>query len=141
MIEQLTDFLVKTHHLGSERRQDILDTVLEREKQISTGVGEELAIPHGTMEMEDNILGVIGICKNGVDFNSPDDKPVKIVILIVTPKNHYDKHLEVLATVARMFGSNPQLRNQIIDARSAAEVYEILTQEEVDLHNYFLEDD
>lgn len=144
-IEELTDFLVTTHHIEKSKREEILNSIVNRERELSTAIGEGIAIPHGSIEVEEQIMGVLGICPEGIDFDSPDGEPVKLIVLILTPRNHYDKHIMVLAGIARIFGGqdvdHEGVKEMVFKARSAAEVYEILNTEEMDEHNYFLDED
>ena len=69
-----------------------------------------------------------------------DCKPAHIVVLIATPKNSYDLHLNALQTVAKIFGKNPDIKNQIIKCKSSEEVFEILQDEDIEKLNPFFEE-
>jgi fructose PTS system EIIBC or EIIC component len=140
-LDILAEFLFKTHKCQEYMTlQELTDSVHERENEISTGVGSHIAIPHAIIKGGPRIMGVIGISAVGIDFDSIDDKPVHIVIMIATPKENYNLHLNVLAHVARIFGHQPLIREKLINAKSPAEVYEILQSEEVERLNPFFED-
>jgi PTS system fructose-specific IIC component len=138
-IEQLADFLVRTHRSEHISKQQLLRTIKEREKQSSTGIGEGVAIPHGIVPKGPEIQGVLGILNNGIDFDSPDGQPVRLIALIVTPEEHRDMHLQVIATLARMM-SDEAIRARLFNARDAAEAYEAIESEETPHYNDFLED-
>jgi len=82
---------------------------------------------------------VMGICREGVDFEAPDEAPVKLILLIVTPKDKRDMHLKVLASLSRMM-SDPKIRNRLIAALSPEDAMEVIESEEVRDYNYFLEE-
>ncbi len=139
-LDKLTELMHKTHHIRSISLQKLKEGVKKRESEMSTGIGNNIAIPHAIIEGGPTIQGVIGVSRKGIDFESLDDKPVHIIILIATPQKHYKYHLKALATISRIFGHNQQIKNQIIESKSAEEVFEILQNEEIDQMNPFFED-
>jgi len=138
-IGQLCDFLIRTHRIRHIDRDALLDTFVARERLQSTSVGVETAITHGRIESGPAIQGVLGICPEGVDFETPDGLPVRIIMMIVTPKDHEAQHLEVLASLAAMI-SDEGIRARLKAARNANEVWEVIESEETHDYNYFLED-
>jgi len=140
VLEELTEFLYKSHHMKHLNLDKLKKGVVARETEISTGIGGGIAIPHVVVEDGPKIMGIIATCKSGIDFESLDDKPVKIIILIATPEEHYNLHLKVMGSVAKIFGNNAYIRDMIIDANTPEEVFEILQHEEIDELNPYFED-
>lgn len=140
-IERLTDLLVSSHQLPQSAREPLLASTLEREAQVSTVLGSGLAIPHGTLEEGEQMLGVMGLSREGLDLGAPDGKPVHCVVLLATPKGQRERHLEVLASLAKMIGMDPSFRTSLFTAKSPAHAYELLHGEESGDWNYFLDDD
>lgn len=140
VLKKLTDFFMRTHHVRQEDKDHLFDTILEREKIMTTAVGLGAAIPHGRIESGPGVQGVLGILKEGVDFDAPDGDPVRLVVLIVTPKEHEKQHLEVLASLSRML-SDEHTRTHLLDAEDSNEAWEIIEAEESPNFNYFLEDE
>jgi mannitol/fructose-specific phosphotransferase system IIA component (Ntr-type)/Kef-type K+ transport system membrane component KefB len=138
-LDEMCDFLYKTHRSRDVSLEDLKKGVIEREKEISTAIGSNIAIPHAVIEGGPQIQGVIGISKKGLEFESLDGEPTHIVILIATPKEHYELHLKVLATVAKIFGHNPRIKELLIDAKTPERVFEILQHDDVDDLNPFFE--
>ena len=138
-IAQLVDLLIDSHHLKVDR-DSLLQTVLEREAQASTCLGAGLAVPHGTLDDVPNMLGAMGINREGLAFETPDDAPVHCIILLVTPTAERDRHLEVLASLARAIGQDEAVREALYHARSPAHAYEALNAERADTFNYYLGD-
>ena len=94
----------------------------EREESMSTGIGQAVAIPHCSTDAVSEVLAFALILKHGVDFDSIDGQPVHIVVLLVTPKSDFDRHIKVLAAVARLFNDHSN-RAQFLstgDAEAAA---------------------
>ena len=128
-IEELIDLLISEHEISLRDRDKILEVVFQREHSISTGVGEGIAIPHGSIDCIDDIIGAIGISSKGIDFDSFDGAPVYIVILLLVPKTKFGKHIKTLAQIARILGQF-SIRNSICSAGSSEKVLSILEQSE-----------
>jgi mannitol/fructose-specific phosphotransferase system IIA component (Ntr-type)/Kef-type K+ transport system membrane component KefB len=128
-IEQLVDLLVRSNALSVDR-DVLLASVLERERQASTLLGDGLAIPHGDIEEGDRIVGVMGISRPGLPFDAPDGLPIHCLIVLATPPSARLHHLEVLAAFARTIGADRTVRQQLFHAHSPAHAYEILHAEE-----------
>lgn len=139
-LDILAEFMFKTHKMSDVSLSDLKESIVQREKDISTGIGDNLAIPHAQVENGPNIRGVIGVSQTGIEWDSIDEKPVHIIFLIATPKGHHELHLHVLANIAKIFGHHPHIKEQIIKAKSPEEVFEILQAEEVEELNPFFED-
>ena len=104
----------------------LLESVIERELSMTTGIGKSLAIPHGVVEREDGkILGIFAISHKGIDFRSMDGLPVHFIILSLVPRDRLDDHLRYLAEVSRVF-SKPFVSSALMEARTEQEVIRIL---------------
>ena len=138
-IEQLCHLMVTTHKMEGVTTQDLYEKVMEREALMPTGIGEGIAVPHAMIEMEghDEISGVLALADPAVDFGAPDGKDARLIILIITPKDHHERHLQVIAAIAKMV-QQKEIRDAIMNSRSAAEIYEIINSEEAETFNYFL---
>ena len=139
-IDQLVDLLISSHHLTNVDPGELKQSVLERERQVSTCLGGGLAVPHGILPEGVPMVGVMGLSKAGLDFGAPDNKPVRCLVLLATPPGDRRRHLEVLATLARIVGTDPVVGERLIGAKSAAHAYDILHGEETEGFNYFLEE-
>lgn len=138
-IAKLTDVLISTNHLRVDRDR-LLATFLERERQASTCVGAGLAIPHGILDEDRQMCGVMGLSRKGLAFETPDGRPVHCMVLLATPENERDRHLEVIAALARAIGRDQNIQDQLFNAETAAHAYEVLHAEEAEDFNYFLSD-
>ena len=87
------------------------------------------------------MVGVMGLSREGLPFETPDGRPIHCMVLLATPRGQRDRHLEVLAALARTLATDPSLQHQLYNAGSPAHAYEILHGEETEDFNYFLEDD
>ena len=85
------------------------------------------------------ILGVMGLSREGLAFETPDGKPVHCMVLLGTPPSQRDRHLEVLSALARVV-QEPSHREELFHSTSAAHAYVVLHTEEFEEFNYFLEE-
>ena len=135
----MVDFFIRSHKGSRKFKNDILLSVMERENDMSTGIGKGIAIPHGVVKSGPVIWGALGISREGVEFDSLDGKPVHLIILIVTPKKHKaDMHLSVLSEISKML-SNDEIKDKLFRCRTADQVCEILTEQEHKNFTYFLD--
>lgn len=102
-----------------------LRVVMDREKKMSTGLQDGLAIPHGKTDCVDCIAAAIGIKPAGVEFDSLDGLPARIIVLTLSPVNKPGPHIQFLADIGKALG-NPAVRAQLVAAGSAEEVISIL---------------
>ncbi len=99
MIDQLADVLCR--NTAGLDKSTVVDAIMAREKLIPTVIAPGLAVPHARLENVDKLLVALGASKTGVDFQS--DEPVKVAIMILTPKDDPGLHLQVLAALAKDF--------------------------------------
>ena len=110
-------------------RDVALEAVLVREQTRSTGIGSGIAIPHGKCRAVKELVMAVGIAHEPVDFESVDDKPVTIIILLVSPSDQTGPHIQALAQISRLM-LDEQFRQGLEKAGSADEVYELLSDKE-----------
>ena len=137
-IRQLVAFLMRTHRVEHTTQEELYQSIVAREKEFTTAMGREIAIPHGRIAKGSEIQGVMGICRDGIDFDAPDGKPVKLIMLIVTPEDKRELHLKVLASLSAMVHDDT-IRTRLIAALSSEDAMEVIESEEVRDYNYFLE--
>jgi PTS system nitrogen regulatory IIA component len=82
---------------------EIFDSLISRERLGSTGLGHGVAIPHGRVAGVKNAVAALIKLERGVDFDAPDREPVDLLFALLVPQESTDEHLEILATLARMF--------------------------------------
>lgn len=127
VIEELVDMLVDAGKITD--KTGALTAVLEREKVMSTAVGDGVAIPHGKTDGLKEVVASLGISHRDIDFNAIDENPVHIVFLIVAPSNATGPHLKALSRVSRLL-SRKSLREKLLQAKTSQEVLQIIGAEE-----------
>lgn len=139
-MRQLVNLLYKTHEVSMDKDK-FLEMVIARDAEESTCLGDGLMIPHATFDDPNAAMaGVMAISPKGLDFETPDGRPVHAIILLATPAGDRMRHLEVLAAFAKAIGGDRNIREQLYHARSAAHAYQILHAEDAEDFNYFLQD-
>jgi len=113
--------------VGGLDRKKVLETVIEREKLGTTGIGNGIAIPHGKVKGVDEIRVFFGRSKKGIDFDSMDKMPVYLFFMILAPENSAAAHLKILASISHLF-RNQGLRTDLMKAESRSEIYEIIAE-------------
>ena len=132
--------LLRTHSLHGVDRESLLSTVVEREEQGSTCLGGGLAVPHGILPEGEAMVGVMALSRDGLGFQTPDGRPVHCMVLLGTAPEERERHLHVLAALARTVGSDRAFQDQLFESKSPAHAYELLHGEESEDFNYFMED-
>lgn len=95
----------------------ILDSLAEREKLGSTGLGQSVAIPHGKVLGLGRIYGLFARLAEPVGYNAVDGAPVDLIFLLLSPPDAGAEHLKALAAVSRVIRHGPTLE-QLRGARS-----------------------
>lgn len=107
----------------------LLQALLEREQLGSTGIGDNMAIPHAKSGEIDQIITVFGRSQAGIEFDSLDRKPVHYLFLLLAPTTSTGQHLKALAKIARLFKS-ATLREEILKAENSASIYSLILEED-----------
>ena len=111
--------------LAQTESDEIVRVLLEREQLGSTGIGGGIGIPHGKLASIHSIVVGFGLSRQGVEFDSLDDKPVHIFFLLITPENSTGSHLKVLAQISKLL-KKEHFKESLIKAESIDEIQEII---------------
>ena len=109
----------------SPRRRSSRKAIHDRERILSTGIGQGIAIPHAKIASVTKFVAAIGISKTGVDFDSLDDKPAHIIVMIAGPEGQSEEYLRILSRFTAVL-KNEQVRNRVIEAKKSDQVMAIL---------------
>jgi len=122
VLEELAASVAPLAQTGSD---EIVRVLLEREQLGSTGIGGGIGIPHGKLASIHSIVVGFGLSRQGVEFDSLDDKPVHIFFLLITPENSTGSHLKVLAQISKLL-KKEHFKESLIKAESIDEIQEII---------------
>jgi len=98
--------------------------LLKRESIMSTGIGYGVAIPHVKLALIKKFFITIFVHKKGVNWDSLDNKPAHIILLIAGPENQQEKYLRILAKLVFVI-KNPENRKKLIACNTKYEIYKI----------------
>ena len=109
--------------------EKVLQSVLDREKIMSTGIGDGIAIPHGKSEAVITLSAALGTQKRGANFEALDGEPAYVFFLLVSPANISGPHIKALARISRLL-KNEDFKKRLIAASSAEELISEIGEEE-----------
>ena len=101
VIAELAASLDKAGRLGKGSREEIAKAVIKREKEASTGMGKGVAVPHVKHQAVKDVVAAIGQSSAGIDFSALDKQLVYSVILLISPMDNPDKHLQAMENIFR----------------------------------------
>jgi PTS system nitrogen regulatory IIA component len=107
------------------KRGLILDSLLARERLGSTGLGQGIAIPHGRVRGLREAVGAFVRTRDPIEFESPDERPVSLIFVLLVPEKSTDLHLEILGELAQMF-SNRELRAKLAAAPDSLDIQRLI---------------
>jgi fructose-specific phosphotransferase system IIA component len=110
-------------------REKVRQAIFEREKLMSTGVGNGFAIPHGKTDAVTDIVAAFAVTAQPIDYESLDEKPVRLVFLLVGKDNMVGPHIKLLSRISRLMNKE-QFRSQLLKLKSPREIIEMFRQEE-----------
>lgn len=124
VLEELVDLLVNISQISD--RKAVMKAILDREKKMSTGMNNGIAIPHAKTDLTDSVVAVIGIKRDGIDFNSLDGKPAKIFVMTLSPAKRAGPHVQFLAEISRLLDEEKN-REKLLTATTCEEAYTLLS--------------
>lgn len=107
--------------------QAAFQSLIERERLGSTGIGEGVALPHGRLKGLKRAVGAFVTLEREMDYDAIDHKPVKMAFALLVPENANEEHLKLLAELAELFHKS-EVRRQLLQAKTPEELYRRLTQ-------------
>ncbi len=109
--------------------EEVKQAVLEREKIMSTGVGNGFAIPHAKTKGADGFIAILAKLSEPIDFDSHDGKPVNIIFMLIGKETMVSEHIKMLSRISRLM-NNDEFRQNLINASSKEEILSLLETEE-----------
>jgi len=116
-VNQVTD-------IGEE---ELLESLLDREKMGSTGIGNGIAIPHGRLPNANKAVAVLLTTQQSIDFDAIDNRDVDIFIALFVPENSCKEHLNTLQSIAKLF-SDKKMIKQVRRCNDDQALYNLIQQ-------------
>jgi mannitol/fructose-specific phosphotransferase system IIA component (Ntr-type) len=130
-IDLLVDAMVEAGRLQPQMRSHIVGVVRHREQSMSTGTERGIALPHGSTEQVEHMVGALGVSPEGVPFDTLDGEPAHIIVLLVLPKQHFAQHVRALAAIAHSLRQE-RFREGLLRAHSPAAAMQVVASFEQD---------
>jgi nitrogen PTS system EIIA component len=121
LFDEIVDFLAEKENLPD--RDSVKKNVWAREKMLSTGIMPRIAMPHAQIKNLNKTVGMIGLSREGIEYETQDGKPVHIVLFFVDDEKDSIGHLQTLRNAAQLT-SNPRFYSRIIQCMTPLEVYQ-----------------
>lgn len=128
--EELIEIIIALH--PELNRQDMLEAITMREKQMNTVVAPGVAIPHGYCHTLSGIVGAIGISRAGIEYDMEAQETVHCIFMVLMSYERREKHLSVLSKLSKLL--NLQTLSEMQAAKSAQELNDILCRFEQSAH-------
>jgi mannitol/fructose-specific phosphotransferase system IIA component (Ntr-type) len=124
-IAELVNALDKAGRLGQDNCKKIIRAVIKRENEASTGMGKGIAVPHVKYAAVKNVLATVGQSSTGIDFSALDKQPVYSVILLISPVDDPDKHLQAMEKIFKHL-QQEKFRKFLRQSQTAAQIEDLL---------------
>lgn len=109
--------------------EDIARKIIEREADMSTGIGYGIAIPHARIPGIDRLYLVVGRSLEGIEFKAIDELPVQLLFMMLSPKNTSAEHTQILSTLSRVM-SYEEVRTKLLEAKNAEQMLDLIVKSE-----------
>jgi len=124
-IAELVWALDKAGRLGKENCEQIIKAVIKRENEASTGMGKGVALPHVKHGAVKDVIAAVGQSNVGIDFSSLDKQPVYSVILLISPLDNPDRHLQAMESIFKHL-QRDKFRRFLRQSQTAEEIEDLL---------------
>ena len=123
-IRELVDCLVDAGKIEKADREDVLQSIRQREETMSTGIGFGIAIPHASSSKVSDVVAAFGRSTAGIPFDSLDGEPVNFIVLFVVPKDQFQTHLRTLAAIAK-FLNDKTVREELTKSPTPQDILQV----------------
>ena len=130
-IMELVSALDEAGRLGKGKCKEIVKEVIKREKEASTGLGKGVAVPHVKHKAVKDVIAAIGQSSAGIDFFALDKQPVYSVILLISPADEPDKHLQAMESIFKHL-QYERFRKFLRQCRTPKQVEDLLNEADED---------
>jgi len=124
VLEALVGALAKAPQVHD--KAELLREVNERERLMSTGIGFGIGVPHVRLSSIDDLVLAVAVTKTPItDYESLDERPVRIICMVAARDDQHAQYLKMLARISMVLKSE-QVRTAMLDAKKTEEIHEIL---------------
>jgi mannitol/fructose-specific phosphotransferase system IIA component (Ntr-type) len=130
-ILELVSALDEAGRLDNGKCKEIVKEVIKREKEASTGLGKGVAVPHVKHKAVKDVIAVIGLSSAGIDFVALDKQPVFSIILLISPADEPEKHLQAMESIIKHL-QHERFRSFLKQCRTTKQVEDLLIEVDED---------
>jgi mannitol/fructose-specific phosphotransferase system IIA component (Ntr-type) len=127
LLMQMAQYISSLYDLKNQ--SVISQKILDRESEMSTGIGFGIAIPHARIEGVDRVYMIAARSITGIEFNAIDDQPVHLVFMMISPADASNQYTQILSSLSRIM-SYEDVRKSLIDAQTAEDFLNIIIRSE-----------
>jgi nitrogen PTS system EIIA component len=124
--QAIVELAARAAALTGQNERLIVETLQQREKLGSTGIGQGVAIPHARLPKLDKLTGIFARLDRAIQFDSLDNQPVDLIFLLLAPEGAGADHLKALARIARLL-RDPEVAQKLRESRKGEALYAVLT--------------
>lgn len=124
-IAELVNTLSKAGRLGKNKADDVSKAIIKRENDASTGIGKGVAVPHVKYSGVNSAVAAIGVSGGGIDFSSLDKQPVYVVIVLISPVDNPDNHLQAMEKIFKLLQSD-KCRRFLRQSQTVEQIKEVV---------------
>lgn len=125
IIREMAEVLCAADKMCRTHQDDAVKALMRRERMMSTGLQDGVAIPHAKINGVEDLIGALGIKQDGIEFGALDGKPSKIFVVTLSPKSAPAPHVPFLAEVCKIL-QHEDTRCHLVEATNPSEVMKIL---------------
>ncbi len=130
VLEEMVDILDRTGKIKD--RDAVLKSIIDRERIMTTGIGNGVGVPHCKTDAVDHLVAALGISREGIDFQAPDDEPARLIFVLIAEQNNPGPHVRALARLAKLLSAK-KVRDALLAASSPGELLRIIAENEQEL--------
>jgi PTS system nitrogen regulatory IIA component len=125
VIREMVENLRVAGYFKGNDAEDVVKAILKREMLSSTGIGDGVAIPHAKHGSVDRLVGAVAVSPAGVPFDSVDNDPVFVLVMLISPQERPSEHLRALEGVSRCLKDKNFVRS-MRQATSAQQIWDLI---------------
>ena len=127
VIREMIENLRSAGYFKGNEAEDVVKAILKRELLSSTGIGDGVAIPHAKHPSVDRLVGTVAISPKGVPFDSVDNDPVHVLVMLISPQERPSEHLRALEGVSRCLKDRAFVES-LRNATSPQQIWDLICQ-------------
>ena len=125
VIREMVASLSLAGYFKDNMAEDVVKAILKRELLSSTGIGDGVAIPHAKHPSVDRLVGAVAVSPEGVPFDSVDNDPVFVLVMLISPQERPSEHLRALEGVSRCLKDKNFVRS-LREATSQQQIWDLI---------------